>query len=343
MYKYSFLNDYSEGAHPRILEALTRTNLMQEPGYGEDQYCLEAADLIRQAAGNQSADIHFVSGGTQANLIFLSSVLRPYESVIAVDTGHICVHETGAIEATGHKINSVKGRDGKITVAEIEEIAAGHNDEHMVKPRVVYISHPTELGTIYSAREIREISAICNKLNLLFYLDGARLGSALTARPSDLNLKELSSLVDAFYIGGTKNGALLGEALIINNPLIKTGFRHVIKQKGGLLSKGRLIGIQFLELFKDNLFYELARNANEKAQRLAQGIASLGYSLQTESPTNQIFPILPNSVIQTMNQIYRFYTWAKVDQDNSSIRLVTSWATSDKAVEEFLTDINTCA
>jgi threonine aldolase len=339
MYKYSFQNDYSEGAHPRIIEALARTNLTQQPGYGEDSYCREAAELIRKAAASLQSDVHFVCGGTQANLIMLSSILRPHESVIAVDTGHICVHETGAIEATGHKINAVKGRDGKVTVAEIEETAASHGDEHMVKPRVVFISHSTEVGTIYSVRELEEISAVCKKLGLYLYLDGARLGSALTSQAADLKLSELSSLVDAFYIGGTKNGALLGEAFVINNPKLKPDFRYLLKQRGALLSKGRLLGIQFLELFRDDLYFELASHANTMARRLSEGIGGLGYPFLFNSPTNQIFPVFPNTVIQKMSESYLFYTWSRVDALNSAVRLVTSWATGANAVDQFLSDL----
>jgi threonine aldolase len=340
MYKYSFQNDYSEGAHPRILEALSRTNLVQEPGYGEDQYCLEAAASIRQAVGNPSADVHFLSGGTQTNAVFLSSILRPFESVIAVNSGHICVHETGAIEATGHKINAVKGRDGKVTVEEIEAVVAEHgHDEHMVRPRAVYISHSSEVGTIYSAKELNDIAAVCGRLNLILYLDGARLGSALTSDAADIDLKSLSRLMDAFYIGGTKNGALLGEALVINNPLLKSDFRYFIKQRGALLSKGRLLGIQFLELFRDDLYFDLARHANCMAQKLVQGIERLGYDFQTNSPSNQIFPVFPDSVIEKLSQMYLFITWAKVDQEHSAVRLVTSWATREDAVDGFLEDL----
>lgn len=339
MFKFSFQNDYSEGAHPRILEALVKTNLSQEIGYAEDQYCLEAARLIRAAIGNADADVHFVSGGTQANLVMLSAILRPFESVIAAVTGHICVHETGAIESTGHKVNSIQGQNGKVTVREIEDMVAAHTDEHMVKPRVVYISQSTEVGTIYSAQELREISAACKRLDLYLYLDGARLGCGLTSKSSDLSLQELSSLVDAFYIGGTKNGALIGEALVINRPELKPDFRFYIKQNGALLSKGRLLGIQFVELFRDTLYFDLARHANLMAERLTQGIADLGYSFQTASPTNQIFPILPNPIIEPMSELYRFYVWCKVDRDTSALRLVTSWATPESAVDSFLADL----
>lgn len=339
MYKYSFQNDYSEGAHPRIIEALAKTNFSQELGYGEDAYCLEAAGLIRSAVGNADADIHFVSGGTQANLLMLSSFLRPFESVIAVESGHICVHETGAIELTGHKINTVRGMDGKVTVPEIEAVVAGHGDEHMVKPRVVFISHSTEVGTIYSAQEIRAISEACKRLNLYLYLDGARLGSALASKSSDLDLKQLCQWVDAFYIGGTKNGALLGEALVINHPQLKPDFRYCMKQRGALLSKSRLLGIQFVELFRDNLYFDLARNANQMAERLTLGIAKAGYTFQSASPTNQIFPIFPDAIIEKLSQMYRFYVWNKVDSQHSAVRLVTSWATHEKAVDGFLADL----
>jgi threonine aldolase len=269
----------------------------------------------------------------------LSSFLRPFESVIAVDSGHICVHETGAIEMTGHKINTIKGTDGKVTVEEIREIVAGHGDEHMVKPKVVFISHSTEIGTIYTARELREISALCKQLNLYLYLDGARLGSALASKAADIDLKEICSLVDAFYIGGTKNGALLGEALVINHPQLKPEFRYCIKQRGALLSKGRLLGIQFNELFRDNLYIELAANANYMAELLTTGMLLLGYKFLTDSPTNQIFPILPNDVIEQMSRMYRFYIWNKVDEKSSAIRLVTSWATGEEPVDAFLADL----
>jgi threonine aldolase len=226
-----------------------------------------------------------------------------------------------------------------VTPVEIQEVVDGHNDEHMVKPRVVFISQSTEIGTIYSANELHEISALCKQLNLYLYLDGARLGSALASRTADLDLKEISSLVDAFYIGGTKNGALIGEALVINNPRLKPDFRYCIKQRGALLSKGRLLGIQFNELFRDNLYIELASHANHMAERLTEGITRLGYTFLTASPTNQIFPILPNTVIEKLNPMYRFYIWSKFDETSSTIRLVTSWATREEAVESFLADL----
>jgi threonine aldolase len=337
--KYSFQNDYSEGAHPRIIEALHETNLEQGIGYGEDRFCIEAAAKIRETIGSPDADVHFVSGGTQANLVFLSSCLRPFESVIAVDTGHICVHETGAIEMTGHKVNTVRGKCGKVTPEEIEQTVKAHNDEHMVRPRVVYISHSTEVGTIYSHEELRAISAACKAHRLLLYMDGARLGSALTSKASDLSIDEITRLVDAFYIGGTKNGALIGEALVINSPDLKPDMRYMIKQRGALLSKGRLLGIQFLELFRDSLYFDLAQHANQMAERLASGIRALGYSFDADSPTNQIFPIFPTSIIESMSQMYLFYVWRVIDRERSAVRLVTSWATPESAVDGFLADL----
>jgi threonine aldolase len=339
MTKYNFMNDYSEGAHQNILAALSQTNLTQETGYGDDQYCQQAAELIREKIGDPGVDIHFVSGGTQANLILISSILKPYESVIAVKTGHICVHETGAIEATGHKVNYAPGKNGKISPEEIRAIVAEHTDEHMVQPRLVYISQSTELGTIYSRIEMEQISAVCHELGLYLYVDGARLGSALTAKKADLALPQLSKFADAFYIGGTKNGALLGEAVVLRNPDLKPHFRFHIKQKGGLLSKGRILGIQFLELFRNDLYFNLAGHANQMAAQMAAGLAEAGYSFQYPAETNQLFPILPNWVIDQLNQEYRFYTWEKIDPEHSSVRLVTSWATPQEAIDKFLVDL----
>jgi len=340
-YEYSFFNDYSEGAHPRILAALSRANLSQEVGYGEDSFSKEAAKLIRDKIQNPEASVHFVSGGTQANLIVLSSLMKPYEAVVAAKTAHINVHEAGAVEATGHKIITVDSADGKIRPTQITEVIKSHQDEHMVKPKVVFIANSTELGSIYTKQEIENISQLCRKNNLYLYLDGARLGVALTAKGEDITLPELASLVDVFYIGGTKNGALLGEAIVINNPKLKEDFRFHLKQRGALLAKGRLLGLQFTELFKDDLFFELARHANLMAGKLAECIANQGYGFLTESPTNQIFPILPNVLIGKLQEKYGFYIWSEVDANNSAIRLVTSWATSPEAVSRFISDLET--
>lgn len=336
---YSFKNDYSEGAHPRILSAMIETNLFQQDGYSEDDYCKEAINVLKNKLENDNVDIHFVSGGTQANLIVISSILKPYESVIAANTGHINVHETGAIEATGHKVNVIDSKDGKLKPIDIKSVLDQHTDEHMVKPRLVYISNTTEIGTIYTKKELEELYDFCKSHGLLLFLDGARLGSALASQGNDLSLLELSRLVDAFYIGGTKNGALLGEAIIINNDELKANFRFHLKQKGALLAKGRLLGLQFLELFRDNLFFDLAKHANTMASKLSENLEKLGYGFLTVPTSNQIFPILPNHVIEKLNKKYLFYTWCKIDDELSAIRLVTSWATREEAVDSFIRDL----
>lgn len=337
--KYSFLNDYSKGAHPRILQALSESNDSQELGYGEDAYSTEASSLIKEQIKNPHASVHFVSGGTQANQVVLASLLKPYEAVIAAESAHINVHEAGAIEATGHKVLTSYNRgkrDGKVTSEIIEEIISLHSDEHMVKPKVVYISNSTEIGTIYSKKELTELSELCKKYKLYLFLDGARLGSALTSKVSDLTLSEIASLVDVFYIGGTKNGALFGEAIVINNQNLQSDFRFHLKQRGALLAKGRVLGVQFRELFKDNLYFDLARYANDMADLLKKGISELGYTFLTDSPTNQIFPILPNDIIEKLKEQFLFYVWEPIDENRSAIRLVTSWATQENVVNNFL-------
>lgn len=337
--KFSFYNDYSEGAHPRILEMLQSTNLVQDKGYGEDAFCAQAREAIQKNAQSPNADVHFVSGGTQANLIAMGLMLRPYEAVVACDTGHIAVHEAGAIEATGHKIITVPHVEGKMTIGALEAAIKAHTDEHMVKPRVVFISDATEIGTSYSKRELSELSDFCKKNELYLYLDGARLGSALCAGDSDVTLADIAKYTDMFYIGGTKNGALLGEAMVITNDELKKNFRFHLKQRGALLAKGRLLGIQFLALFKDNLYFELARHANKMGAMLTHGITELGYSFLANSTTNQIFPILPNTIIEKLSHDYGFYVWSKIDGQKSAVRLVTSWATPQKEVENFLSEL----
>lgn len=338
MLKHSFLNDYSEGAHPRVLQLLSSSNLTQEAGYGEDSLSLRAADLLRAATGIADADVHLVSGGTQANLIALASMLRPYESIIAADSAHILVHETGAIEATGHKISGVPTSDGKLLPDQVRAVVAQHGDEHMVSPRVVYLSQATEFGTIYSKAELSALSSTCRELGLYLYVDGARIAPALVSASSDMTLHELASLVDMLYIGGTKNGALLGEALVINAPALKDHFRFHLKQRGALLAKGRLLGAQFVALFEDDLYFELARHANAMAMRLADGLRASGVEFLTEPVTNQVFPVLADNQIAALRAHYSFHVWTRVDPRRSAIRLVTSWATPDSAVDGFLAD-----
>jgi threonine aldolase len=337
---YSFKNDYSEGAHPRILQALIQTNLEQVEAYGEDCFSLQAVELLKQKIKRNDIDIHLFSGGTQTNLAALSAFLRPHEAVVAADTGHVLVHETGAIEATGHKIISCEVNDGKLAVSHIKAAVDTHTDEHMVKPRLVYISNPSEIGTIYTKCELEQLSRFCRENNLYLYVDGARLGSALCAEENDLELSDLAALVDAFYIGGTKNGALMGEALVICSNVLKADFRFHMKQKGALLAKGRLIGIQFQELFRDDLYFDLARHANAMAAMLRQAFRQAGYPFLTNSPSNQIFPILPNWLIARLQEKYSFYVWSKIDAEHSAIRLVTSWATSEEAVLGFIAELN---
>jgi threonine aldolase len=333
---YYFLNDYQEGCHPRILEKLLKSNSEIQIGYGNDEYSTEAVNLIKLALGDNSVDVHLVSGGTQANMICLSAFMRPHHSVISCDSGHINTHECGAIEATAHKINVVPSIDGKLTCDSIEGVLQLHSDEHLVKPKVVYISNSTELGTLYSHKELLELRKFTKEKNLYLFMDGARLGSALTSEFSDLTFKDITQLTDAFYIGGTKNGALLGEAIVICNDNLKEDFRYFIKQKGGLLAKGRLLGIQFAELFKDNLYLDLAKHARSQAKKMAEAINSKSYSFLTEPVTNQLFPIFPLSLIEKLEKDFKFYRWQKQEDNLYCIRLVTSWATTDTAVEKFI-------
>ncbi|WP_312556210.1 threonine aldolase family protein [Empedobacter brevis] len=335
MKKYSFKNDYSEGAHPSILQRLIETNLEQAIGYGEDKFCDEARELIKKHL-KKDASIHFVSGGTQANLIVISSLLRPFESVIAAESGHIAVHETGAIEATGHKINTVATNNGKITPEQITVILNSHTDEHMVKPKLVYISNSTEIGSVYTKKELQTLYKFCQENELYLFVDGARLASALTSSKCDLTLEDMANLTDVFYIGGTKNGALLGEVIVINTPVLAENFRFHIKQKGGMLAKGRLIGIQFSEMFRDDLFFEMGKHANQMAEKLAENISKKGFSFLTEPSSNQIFPILPNKLIEQLQQHFEFYIWQKIDEEHSAIRLVTSWTTPELQVDHFI-------
>lgn len=336
---YSFKNDYSEGAHPNILKALVESNMEQIEGYGEDKYTKAATQLLKNKIKSNDADIHMFCGGTQTNLTAISAFLRPHEAVISASTGHVLVHETGAIEATGHKVISIKVDDGKLNPIHVKMALDEHTDEHMVKPKMVYISNPTEIGSIYKKLELEDLSNFCRSRNMILYVDGARLGSALCSLENDIELSDLPKLVDAFYIGGTKNGALIGEALVICKDSLKEDFRFHIKQKGGLLAKGKLIGIQFLELFKEDIYFDLAKHANNMAEQLKKGISDMGYGFLIDSPSNQIFPILPNGVIEKLEEKYLFYIWQKVDSDRSAIRLVTSWATKEAAVKSFIEDL----
>lgn len=334
--KFSFKNDYSEGCHPNILQALLQYNLEQQAGYGEDEYSLNAKELIKTKIKKDS-DIYFVSGGTQANLIVISSILKPYQCAISASTGHILNNETGAIEATGHKILSIETSDGKLRPSDIIPVLEGHrNVPHQVMPKMVYISNSTELGTIYQANELEELSRFCKENRLYLFMDGARLGHGLTAETSDLTLEKVAELTDIFYLGGTKNGALIGEAIVINNPGLQEDFAFNIKQKGALLAKGRLLGIQFMELMKNDLYFDLAKHANQQAMKIKYALQEKEIQFLSDTYTNQIFPILSNKLIQTLSESFDFFVWKKVDEEFSAIRLITSWSTSDDAVNRFI-------
>jgi threonine aldolase len=330
---YSFYNDYSEGAHPRILEALSKANLEQNTGYGEDIHCRRAAEQIKRLINREDADIHFIPGGTQANMLVISSALRPHECVISADTGHINVHETGAIEYTGHKVAALPCKDGKLSPDDIIKALDYHCDEHMVKPKMVYISNSTELGTVYTKTELEAIRKLCLDKELYLFLDGARLGAALVSGANDMTIEDIASLADVFYIGGTKNGALLGEALVICNNGLKKDFRYMIKQKGAMLAKGFIIGIQFEELFKDDLYFRLARHADSMAGRIAKAFLRQGYGFYATPCTNQLFPILPDRVLSELSKEFGFQIQRREEDESTVIRLVTSWATTDESVD----------
>jgi len=335
--KFSFKNDYSEGCHPNILEALLHSNTNQQAGYGEDDYSLKAKNLIKEKINNPDADVYFVSGGTQANLIVISSILRPYQCAVSASTGHILNNETGAIEATGHKIINIESEDGKLKAADIQTVLDSHrNVPHQVMPKLVYISNSTELGTIYKKQELEELSDFCRKNNLYLFMDGARLGHAITSEISDLSLEDIAKLTDVFYLGGTKNGALIGEAIIINNTSLQQDFAFSIKQKGALLAKGRLLGIQFLELMKNDLYFDLAKQANQQAMKIKNALLEKGTVFLSDTYTNQIFPVLDHDMIDILSEKFDFYLWKNIDENSSAIRLITSWSTTDDAVQDFI-------
>ena len=336
----SFNNDYSEGACYPIIEALIKTNLDQSVGYGMDDVCNEARNLIRLHVGCQHADVHFLVGGTQANLTVIASALRPYEAVLAVESGHINVHETGSIEATGHKVVVCDGENGKVSIEGVRKAFIKHEDEHMVKPAMVYISNATEIGTYYTLKELQDLRRVCDELGLYLFMDGARLPMALVAEGNDVTLPDIAQLCDVFYLGGTKCGALFGEAVVIVNEQLKKDFRYMIKQRGGMLAKGRLLGIQFKELFKQDLYFDLARHAVAQAQKLQTAMKEAGIPFFVETKTNQIFPILQRWQIEKLQENYQFQVWESLDEQSCAMRFVTSWATDEKAVDAFLDDFH---
>lgn len=328
----SFENDYSTGAHPRVLEALAATNLEPAPGYGTDRFCASAAERIRAACADDTADVFFLVGGTQTNAVVISSLLAGYEGVIAADTGHIAAHEAGAIEATGHKVIALPEHDGKLQAAEVEAYLEGFyadaNYEHMVFPGMVFIAHPSELGTLYSLAELEELSVVCRRFHIPLYLDGARLSYGLAAPESDVTLPDIARLTDAFYIGGTKCGALCGEAVVFPRGAMPAHFLTHAKQHGALLAKGRLLGVQFDTLFADGLYGEVGRTAIDAAAELRRILSEAGCTFFRESPTNQQFVILENSQMEALAERVRFSFWERVDDTHTAIRFVTSWSTT---------------
>lgn len=331
--------DYCEGAHPRILEALARTNLEQWPGYGADDYCASAAAKIRDACKAPQAAVHFVSGGTQANLCVLAAGLRAWQGVAAAQAGHIQGHEAGSIEATGHKVLPMPGRDGRVDAAQLRQLCADTAAEYTVHPGMVYLSHPAENGTLYTLAELQAIRAVCDEYGLLLFLDGARLAYGLAAQGSDVDLPALARLCDVFYIGGTKVGALLGEAIVIPNPVLGAGFRRVMKQRGAVLAKGRVLGIQFDTLFTDGLYLQLGAHADQLAMQLRDACREKGLQFLCESPTNQQFPIFPREALARLRESYSFEPMGAVDAQREAVRICTGWATTQAAVDALCADI----
>ncbi|MGN0213770.1 MAG: threonine aldolase family protein [Muribaculaceae bacterium] len=340
-----FQCDYNEGAHPDVIQRLIDTNMVQTVGYGDDPFCQEARQAIADAIGMPDADIHFLVGGTQTNTTVIASLLLPYQGVICAHTGHINVHETGAIEHTGHKVLNLPATNGKITAEQIEQTVVDHRNEdgpeHMVQPGMVYISFPTEIGTIYSRQELESIYATCQKYSLPLFIDGARLGYGLAADTCDITLNQLATLCDVFYIGGTKVGALFGESVVFTNPAYRNKhFRYHIKQQGGMLAKGRLLGIQFLELFSNNLYMRISRHAVEQAMRIKAAFAQKGIAMLVDSYTNQQFPILNQQQIDALSKDFLFSLWTKIDAEHIAVRFCTSWATKKESVDSLIEAIN---
>lgn len=336
MMKYSFRNDYSELCHPAMLEALNFAMQEQNSGYGLDIHSENAKKLIQQRLQSSDCDIHFVTGGTQANLSIISHILRPFEAVLTCETGHIYVHETGAIEGTGHKVYPVQGKDGKIYPEDIEKIVKLHSNEHMVKIGMVYISQSTEIGTVYHYKELKQLYDTCKKYHLYLFIDGARLSSGLAA--SDVKFYQLKDLCDCMYIGGTKIGMLSGEAIVIFNEKLKPYFRYHLKNKGALLAKGFVIGIQFERAFQDDLYFQLGKQENEVASYLKEQLQNIGVQFLADSPTNQIFPIFTKEQVELLSTMYEFEIWEEVGE-NIAIRFVTSWATTKQICDELINDI----
>lgn len=332
-----FHNDYNEGCHPAIMEKLVQLQGQQMNGYGVDNCCQAAAEKIRAACKAENAAVHFLVGGTQTNLTVIAAALRAHHGVIGAESAHIHVHETGSIEATGHKVLALPSGDGKITAQQVEDLVSAHHasgdHEHMAKPKMVYISHPTEWGTIYSKAELEALSQVCRKWDMYLFVDGARLGYGLTASDSDVTMEDLARLCDVFYIGGTKCGAMFGEAVVITNPAIAEDFRYHIKQRGGMLAKGWLLGAQFDALFTDDLYLAICAHANKLAQQLRLCLEELRCGMVTDTTTNQLFPILPDDLLDRLGKEVTFSEMHRVDEGHRAVRFCTSWATTQQQVD----------
>lgn len=335
-----FNSDYLEGAHPEIMQLMQDTNMEQTVGYGEDAYCEEARELIRKACQSKDAYVQFLVGGTQTNMTVISAALRPHQGVLCAQTGHIHVHETGSIESCGHKVLALTDTDGKITADQVRKAVCQHREdpsfEHMVQPGMVYISYPTEVGTLYSRAELEALSAACKELGLYLFLDGARLAYGLAADGCDLDLPTITRLCDVFYIGGTKCGALMGEAVVITNPELKKDFRYIIKQKGGMFAKGRLLGLQFMGLFQNGLYERVGRHAIGLADKLRTAIKELNIPLYQENTTNQIFVILEDAVADKLGKEFSLGYTERADAGHSIMRICTSWATKEENVDALI-------
>ncbi len=336
----NFESDYTEGAHPAVLDALIRTNMEQLSGYGSDHYCESAKQKIKELCQKEDAEVHFLVGGTQTNQIVISSVLHNYEGVVAAETGHVSVHEAGAIEATGHKVLTVPQKDGKMNAEDLKKLVSGFygdgNHDHMVFPGMVYISHPTEYGTLYTKKELQELKEVCDAYQMPLFLDGARLGYGLMADGTDVTLKDIAELTDVFYIGGTKVGALCGEAVVFTHGNTPKHFLTTIKQHGALLAKGRLLGIQFDALFTDDLYFKISRHAIEMAQQLKDAFRRYGYRFYLETPTNQIFIILENKKKAEIEKEVKISFWEPAGPDHTVVRFATSWATTQENVDRVI-------
>lgn len=332
--------DYLEGCHPAILESLAQTNLEQTVGYGLDPHCEHAAEMIRETFDCPDAAVHFLVGGTQANTTVIAAALRPWEGVISPVTGHINVHETGAVEATGHKVLALPAKDGRISAPQVSVACALQgDDEHVVKPGMVYISFPTEVGTLYNLSQLKDLYYTCQQQGLYLFIDGARLGYGLTSPVNDLTPADIARYCDVFTVGGTKVGALFGEAVVITNPKLNHCFRYMIKQKGGMLAKGRLLGIQFETLLAENRYMAIAKKAVNQAMRIRDTFLSKGIPLYVDSPTNQLFPIFTDEQMEKLEEAFDVSAWERLDESRAVFRVCTSWATPDEYVDQFIAAI----